>query len=101
MAGKSSLGQKPKTEEINSGFNPVQNSYIGLKPVFFENPEYGRIFKTQLFLVLKGSKKNFGLFGAEKHHIYLVSNSKSEKLISNPDSSSGCKEDNRKLRDLK
>ena len=29
----SSLGQNPKTEEINSGLNPVQNSNLGLKPL--------------------------------------------------------------------
>ena len=61
---KSSLGQKPKTEEINSGLNPVQNSNLGLKP-------------------LKGGN--------------LESNSKFEKLISNPDSKSGWKEGNKTL----
>ena len=30
---KSSLGQKPKQAEINSGLNPVQNSNKGLKPL--------------------------------------------------------------------
>ena len=31
VSGKNSLGQKPKTGEINSGLNPVQISAIGLK----------------------------------------------------------------------
>ena len=71
---KSSLGQKPKTGEINSGLNPVQNSNKGLKPLSGENS-----------LNQKSKTEN------------LDSNSKFEKLISNPDSKSGWKEENKTL----
>ena len=41
--------------------------------VFFnENPKYSRIFKTPLYLVLKGSKKIFDAFSAEKHPLYPI-----------------------------
>ena len=32
LPGKTSLGQKPKTENFRPGFEPVQNLKLGLKP---------------------------------------------------------------------
>ena len=44
---KSSLGQKPKPAEINSGLNPVQNSNLGLKPLpggnLDSNSKFGKL----------------------------------------------------------
>ena len=44
---KSSLGQNPKTEEINLGLNPVQNSKLGLKPLpggnLDSNAKFGKL----------------------------------------------------------
>ena len=71
---KSSLDQNPKTEEINSGLTPVQNSNKGLKPLSGENS-----------LNQKSKTEN------------LDSNFKFEKLISKPDSKSGWKEGNKTL----
>ena len=39
---------------------------------FSEYSNYSAIFKMPLYLVLKGSKKIFGAFGAEKHPIYPI-----------------------------
>ena len=39
---------------------------------FSKNSNYSAIFKMPLYLVLKGSKKNFGAFGAEKHPLYPI-----------------------------
>ena len=74
MSGKNNLGQKLKTGKINPGLNPVQNSNIGLKPLSGGNS-----------LNQKSKTEN------------LDSNSKFEKLISNPDSKSGWKEENKAL----
>ena len=66
MPGKTSLGQEPKTEEIKSGFKPVQNSNLGLKPLTRGNS-----------LNHKSKTEN------------LDSKSKFEKLFSSPESNSG------------
>ena len=69
MSEKNSLGEKPKTEENNSGFNPVQNSNIGLKPLPGRNS-----------LNKKSKTEN------------LDSKSKFKKLFSTPESNSGWNE---------
>lgn len=86
MSGKTSLDQKSNTEEINSGFNPFQNSNLGLKPLPGENSN----------LKIKPLPGGNSLNHKSKTE-NLTSNSKFEKLISNPDSKSGWKEESKTL----
>ena len=78
MPGKTSLGQEPKTEEIKSGFKPVQNSNLGLKPLSGENSNLG------LKPLTGGNSLNH-----KSKTENLDSKSKFEKLFSSPESNSG------------